>query len=100
VDPFVIDRRGQPQVVEAAQNRVVPVPRVRGVGEPFGDDLAGLGRRNATVTAVSAVQLAVLFGTEFRTLEDRHPDVGEPIKQKVIERVERAQRATPRSTPS
>jgi voltage-gated potassium channel len=64
-----------------------------GQGDFFGEmAILGEGRRNATVTAASPVQLAVLFGTEFRTLESRHPEVGERIKQKVIERVERSRR--------
>jgi CRP-like cAMP-binding protein len=61
-----------------------------GPGDFFGEmAILGAGQRNATVTAASPVELFVLFGTEFRTLEDKHPDVAERIKQKVAERVER-----------
>jgi len=62
-----------------------------GPGDFFGEmAILGSGRRNATVTAASPVELFVLFGTEFRTLESNHPEVAERIKQKVLERVERA----------
>jgi CRP/FNR family transcriptional regulator len=64
-----------------------------GPGEFFGEmAILGPGRRNATVTAASPVELFVLFGTEFRTLESKHPEVAELIRRKVSERVERARR--------
>src|SRR5881296_1865815 len=50
-------------------------------GELFGEmAIVGEGRRNATVTAASEVELVVLFGTEFRTLEDNHPEAAERIR--------------------
>jgi CRP-like cAMP-binding protein len=62
-----------------------------GPGDFFGEmAIVGEGRRNATVTASSAVELIVLFGTEFRSLEDDHPQAAERIREKVAERVERA----------
>ncbi len=64
-----------------------------GPGDFFGEmAILGPGRRNATVTVASPVELLVLFGTEFRTLESQHPQVAELISQKVSERVERARR--------
>jgi CPA1 family monovalent cation:H+ antiporter len=64
-----------------------------GRGDFFGEmAILGTGRRNATVTAASPVELLVLFGTEFRTLENEQPEVAERIRQKVAERVERASR--------
>jgi CRP-like cAMP-binding protein len=42
------------------------------------------------VTAASPVELVVLFGTEFRSLEDEHPEAAQRIRQKVAERLERA----------
>jgi CRP-like cAMP-binding protein len=62
-----------------------------GPGDFFGEmAIVGEGRRNATVTAASPVELVVLFGTEFRSLEDEHPEAAERIRQKVAERLERA----------
>ena len=61
-----------------------------GPGDFFGEmAILGPGRRNATVTVASPVELLVLFGTEFRALESQHPQVAELIRQKVSERVER-----------
>jgi CRP-like cAMP-binding protein len=64
-----------------------------GPGDFFGEmAILGSGRRNATATVASRVELLVLFGTEFRTLDSQHPQVAELIRQKVSERVERARR--------
>lgn len=61
-----------------------------GPGSFFGEmAIVGEGRRNATVTAATPVELLVLFGTEFRKLEDRHPQVADGIRRKVAERAER-----------
>jgi CRP-like cAMP-binding protein len=58
-----------------------------GPGDFFGEmAILGSGRRNATVTASTRVELLVLFGTVFRTMESEHPDVAERIKRKVAER--------------
>jgi CRP-like cAMP-binding protein len=62
-----------------------------GPGDFFGEmAIVGEGRRNATVTAASDVELLVLFGTEFRSLEQDHPEAAERIREKIAERVERA----------
>jgi CRP-like cAMP-binding protein len=64
-----------------------------GPGDFFGEmAIVGEGRRNATVTATSPVELVVLFGTEFRSLEDDHPEAAARIRQKVAERIDRARR--------
>lgn len=64
-----------------------------GPGDFFGEmAILGSGRRNATVTASTRVELLVLFGTVFRTMESEHPDLAGRIKRKVAERVERARR--------
>lgn len=47
-----------------------------GPGEFFGEiAILGDGRRTATVTSTSPVRLLVLFGTEFRQLENAHPEI-------------------------
>jgi CRP-like cAMP-binding protein len=64
-----------------------------GAGDFFGEmAIVGDGRRNATVTASSPVELVVLFGTEFRTLEQEQPTAAARIREKVAERAERARR--------
>ena len=75
------------QIAESAELRTARP------GDFFGEmAIVGEGRRNATVTAASEVELVVLFGTEFRTLEDNHPEAAERIRRKVAERIERARR--------
>ena len=64
-----------------------------GPGDFFGEmAIVGEGRRNATVTAASPVEVVVLFGTEFRSLEDEHPEAAQRIRKKVAERLARARR--------
>jgi CRP-like cAMP-binding protein len=58
-----------------------------GPGDFFGEmAILGSGRRNATVTASTHVELLALFGTVFRTMESDHPQVAELIREKVAER--------------
>jgi CRP-like cAMP-binding protein len=58
-----------------------------GPGDFFGEmAILGSGRRNATVTASTHVEVLVLFGTVFRTMESDHPHVAELIRRKVAER--------------
>jgi CRP-like cAMP-binding protein len=62
-----------------------------GPGDFFGEmAIVGEGRRNATVTATTPVELVVLFGTEFRSIEQEHPEAAQRIRAKVAERIERA----------
>jgi voltage-gated potassium channel len=53
-----------------------------GPGDFFGEiAILGEGRRTATVTSTSPVRLLVMFGTEFRQLEARHPDIASRISE-------------------
>lgn len=53
-----------------------------GPGDFFGEiAILGHGRRTATVTSTSPVRLLVMFGTEFRQLEAKHPDIATRIKE-------------------
>jgi len=56
--------------------------RTLGPGDFFGElALLGDGRRTATVTAAAAPsQVLVLFGTEFRRLQQEHPEIAERIE--------------------
>jgi voltage-gated potassium channel len=58
-----------------------------GPGDFFGEAAILTGqRRNATVTAASDLTVFVLFGAEFRVLEQELPDVAEKIRLKMQER--------------
>jgi CRP-like cAMP-binding protein len=58
-----------------------------GPGDFFGETAILSGeRRNATITAASEVDLLVLFGTEFRILEQDWPAVASTISAKMAER--------------
>ena len=55
--------------------------RTLGPGDFFGElALLGDGRRTATVTAASPSQVLVLFGTEFRQLQQEHPQLAARIE--------------------
>ena len=50
-------------------------------GDFFGElALLGDGRRTATVTTASASQVLVLFGTEFRQLQQEYPEIASRIE--------------------
>jgi CRP-like cAMP-binding protein len=62
--------------------------RTMGAGEYFGEiSIDRQGRRTATVTATSPVELWVLFGTDFRVLEDNHPEVASALSAAIEERL-------------
>ncbi len=59
-----------------------------GPGDYFGE-IAMLdgGRRSATVTTTAPAKLLVLFGTEFRQLQQTQPDIAGRIEQTMRERL-------------
>ena len=59
-----------------------------GPGDFFGEAaILGDGRRTATVTTTSPSRLFVLFGTEFRTLQQQLPETAERIEALMRQRV-------------
>ena len=59
-----------------------------GPGEFFGEmAILGDGRRTATVTTTSSARLFVLFGTEFRDLQQRLPETAARIESALHERL-------------
>ena len=57
-------------------------------GDCFGEmALLGSGRRTASVTTTTPATLYVMFGTEFRRLEQSHPEVVAQIKALMRERL-------------
>ena len=59
-----------------------------GPGDCFGEmALLGSGRRTASVTTTTPTTVYVMFGTEFRRLEDSHPQVVAQIKELMRERL-------------
>jgi len=59
-----------------------------GPGDFFGEiAILGDGRRTATVTTTSPSQLLVMFGTEFRRLQEAHPDIAGRIEEAMRQRV-------------
>jgi CRP/FNR family transcriptional regulator, cyclic AMP receptor protein len=65
--------------------------RTLGAGDFFGElALLGDGRRTATVTTASPSQLLVLFGTEFRRLQQEHPEIAGRIESALRETAQAA----------
>jgi CRP-like cAMP-binding protein len=53
-------------------------------GDFFGElAILGDGRRTATVTTASPAQVLVLFGTEFRQLQQEYPDLAAQIESRL-----------------
>jgi CRP/FNR family cyclic AMP-dependent transcriptional regulator len=63
-----------------------------GPGDFFGEIalLGGEDRRSATVTAASAVTLAVMFGSDFRVFQRDFPEAAGLMKQEMDDRLSRA----------
>jgi voltage-gated potassium channel len=62
-----------------------------GPGDFFGElALLGDGRRTATVTTTSPARLLVLFGTEFRRLQQEQPELASQIEAGVRARLQPA----------
>jgi CRP-like cAMP-binding protein len=62
-----------------------------GPGDFFGElAILGDGVRTATVTTTSPSRLLVLFGTEFRQLQQEHPDLASRIEAGVRARLQPA----------
>lgn len=60
-----------------------------GPGDHFGEmAIIGEGRRLATVTAATPVTVYVLFGTEFRELQESQPEIAGKIEALMRERLE------------
>ena len=60
--------------------------RTLGPGDFFGElALLGDGRRTATVTTASPARVLVLFGTEFRRLQQEQPEIAARIESGVRE---------------
>jgi CRP-like cAMP-binding protein len=60
-----------------------------GPGDYFGEGaIVGDGRRGATVTTTSPSEVLVMFGTEFRRLQQAHPTVAAAIEEEGRRRVE------------
>jgi CRP-like cAMP-binding protein len=57
-------------------------------GDFFGEvAMLGGGRRTASVTSTAPVRLLVMFGTEFRQLQDAYPEIADRITLAMKERV-------------
>jgi CRP-like cAMP-binding protein len=59
-----------------------------GPGDFFGEiAILGNGRRTATVTTTSPARLLVMFGTEFRELQQAQPEIAARIEEAMRQRV-------------
>jgi CRP-like cAMP-binding protein len=59
-----------------------------GPGDFFGEiAILGNGRRSATVTTTSPARLFVMFGTEFRQLQQAQPEIASRIEEAMRKRV-------------
>lgn len=60
-------------------------------GDFFGElAILGDGRRTATVTTAAPSQLLVLFGTDFRRIQQEHPEIAERIESSLRETAQAA----------
>jgi CRP-like cAMP-binding protein len=81
---FFILRDGEAEVTVDGQH-----VRSLASGEFFGEmALLGDGRRRGDVTATTDATVLVLYGTEFRRLQQEHPEVAARIEQAMRNRLE------------
>ena len=79
---FFVIEHGQAEVT-ANGERIAEL----GPGDFFGEiGLMLTGRRTASVTALSPMTLITLFEQNFRTVEQRYPEIAERVRQAVAER--------------
>jgi CRP/FNR family transcriptional regulator, cyclic AMP receptor protein len=79
---FFVIEHGQAEVT-ANGERIAEL----GPGDFFGEvGLMLTGRRTATVVALSPMTLITLFEQNFRTVEQRYPEIAERVRQAVAER--------------
>ena len=65
-----------------------------GSGDFFGEfALLGSGRRQASVTTTSPVRVLVMFGTEFRRLQQAHPEISSQLEAAMQKRAAELERA-------
>jgi CRP-like cAMP-binding protein len=65
--------------------------RTLNAGDFFGElAILGDGRRTATVTTASPSRVLVLFGTEFRQLQQEHPEIAAEIESALREAAQAA----------
>jgi CRP-like cAMP-binding protein len=77
---FYVLRDGTASVAQGDQEL-----RKLGPGDFFGElSIVGDGHRTATVTATSPVVLWCMFGTRFRSLEMKYPDLATRIKSAYV----------------
>lgn len=86
-DLFVIVE-GTAQVIHGGE-----VVAELGPGDFFGEGaILGDGRRHASIVTTSQAQVLVMFGTEFRRLEQSYPDVAAEIKSAAANRLAAGER--------
>ena len=62
------------------------VVRQLGPGDFLGEKaILGGGRRTATVTATSPMQVLAMFGLDFRDLETGHPEIAEKVRDAIAQ---------------
>ena len=67
-------------------------------GDFFGEmAILGQGRRSATVTTTSPSRFLVMFGTDFRQLQQLHPAIAATLEQAMQQRQEELAQLRPKS---
>jgi CRP-like cAMP-binding protein len=69
-----------------------------GPGDFFGEmAIIGDGRRAATVTSTSPAKVLVMFGTDFRQLQQQHPAIAARLEEAMRKRQEELSQLRPKS---